>query len=135
VRRSLLALVTLASAFVALTAWALESGGVARIETRAADGSERITHVWYATPDGEVWLEAGTPENGWYLDVLAGSRVTLQADDREGCFGAEVVDTPETQTRVRRLLHEKYGWRDAWVGLFVDSGRSVAVRLVPADCA
>jgi hypothetical protein len=30
---------------------------------------------------------------------------------------------------VRAALRAKYGWRDAWVGLLVDSSRSVAVRL------
>jgi ABC-2 type transport system ATP-binding protein len=55
--------------FILLTGWALESGGVAVLETETADGTVRSTHIWYAEPDGELWVEAGTPENGWYLDI------------------------------------------------------------------
>ena len=33
--------------------------------------------------------------------------------------------------RIRRLLAEKYGWADTWIGLLTDTSRSVAVRLDP----
>jgi hypothetical protein len=125
--------VALAGAFVAATWWALEAGGVARVETRSADGSTRTTHVWYVEPDGELWLEAGTPENPWYRDVLADPTVTLSAEGRSVRHRAEVVDTPAARHRVRSLLREKYGLRDRWVGLLVDSSRSVAVRLRPME--
>ena len=67
--RVLGSVVATALCFVALAWWVLESGGVARIETTAADGSLRETHVWYVVRDGELWVEAGTPENSWFVDV------------------------------------------------------------------
>jgi hypothetical protein len=131
--RIALVLMALAGAFVVTTWWALEAGGVARVETRAAAGAARTTHVWYVEPDGELWIEAGTPKNPWYRDVLADPIVTLSAEGRRERYRAEVVDTPAAQQRVRSLLREKYGLRDRWVGLFVDSSRSVAVRLRPVE--
>jgi hypothetical protein len=106
---------------------------VARVETRSADGSTRTTHVWYVEPDGDLWLEAGTPENPWYRDVLADPVVTLSAEGRSGRYHAEVVDTAAAQHRVRSLLREKYGVRDRWVGLLVNSSGSIAVRLRPVE--
>lgn len=132
-RAALLAAAALAGVFVAGTWWALEASEVARIETRAADGTVRSTHVWYVEPEGELWLEAGAPENGWFRDVLGDPRLSLEADGAVGRYRVQVVDTPAAQRRVRTLLREKYGWRDRWVGLFVDGSRSVAVRLEPVD--
>ena len=132
-KTALLALAALVGALVVGTWWALEAGGVARIETRSADGTVRSTHVWYVEPGGELWLEAGAPENGWFRDVVAGSRVTLVAEGRTGRYEAAVVGTPEARRRVRALLRQRYGWRDRWVGLFVDGSRSVAVRLERLD--
>jgi len=119
-------------AFAATTWWALEYGGVAIIETQAPDGSLRSTHVWYAEPDGQLWLEAGTPENAWFQDVRRHPLLTFTADGRSGRFIAEPIDPSSGHDRIRALLREKYGLRDWWVGLLVDTSRSVAVRLVPA---
>ena len=77
---ALIAAAALVAAFVAVTWWALESGGVAVIETRTPEGGPRSTHVWYTEPDGELWLEAGTPENAWFRDVQADSALTFRAD-------------------------------------------------------
>ena len=65
-KTTLVVLAATIGGFVAVTWWVLEAGGVAVIETRSPDGMLRSTHVWYAEPDGELWLEAGTPENPWY---------------------------------------------------------------------
>ena len=128
---ALISVGSLAVAFGATTWWALESGGVAVIETRAPDGDARSTHVWYVEPDGELWLEAGTPENGWFLDVQGSPAVAFESNGRVSRFIAQPLDAASAHTRIRTLLREKYGWRDWWVGLVVDTSRSVAVRLVP----
>ena len=117
--------------FVALTWLALEAGGVAIVETRAEDGSTRATHVWFVAPDGELWLEAGSPENPWFADLGREPRLALHADGRDGIYTAERHDDPESRARVRALLAEKYGLRDRWVGLFVDQSQSLVVRLKP----
>ncbi len=119
--------------FIALGWLALEAGGVAIVETRAEDGSTRATHVWFVEPDGELWLEAGLPENSWFADLGRDPRLHLRADGREGDYEAERRDDAESRARVRALLAEKYGLRDRFVGYFVDQSRSLVVRLVPAS--
>lgn len=130
-RRSLVAAILLLLALAGFTVWALESGGVAIVETRRPDGSTRNTHVWYAMQEGEIWLEAGTPENGWFEDALASSNVVLRIDGISKAYRAEPVRDPSGHTTIRALLREKYGVRDAWITVLFDTSHSVAVRLVP----
>ncbi len=121
------------AAFSATTWWALESGDVAVIETRTPEGTVRSTHVWYTEPNEELWLEAGTPENAWFQDVQKNAAVTFKASGRSARYLARPVDHPSGHTRIRALIRDKYGFRDRWVGLIVDTSRSVAVHLSPAE--
>ena len=130
-RRALLVGVPLLLAFVGVTGWALESGGVAVVETRRPDGSTRSTHVWYAANQGELWLEAGAPENSWFEDIQTSPRVVLRIEGKPGVYVAEPIRDPSGHDQIRRLLREKYGLRDWWVALIFDTSRSVAVRLMP----
>jgi hypothetical protein len=120
-------------AFVSTTWWALESFGVATVETRQADGTLRQTHVWYVEPDGELWLEAGSPENGWFRDVLENPVLTFGAEQRAGRYRAQPLGGAARHQKVRELIRAKYGFRDRWVGGLVDTSRSVAVRLAPEE--
>ena len=129
----LIGIAMLLAAFVATTWWALESGGVAVIETRTADDSVRFTHVWYTEPDGELWLEAGTPENGWFIDIQENADVRFETDGHSVHYIARPEEDPSGHDRIRFLIRAKYGFRDRWVGLVVDTSRSVAVRLLPAE--
>lgn len=132
-RRILRILIAAVAVFVLITWWALESGGVAVIETRAEDGSLRSTHVWFAEPEGELWVEAGTPENGWYLDIQREPVLSFSADGRSGRYFAEPLSGINTHLRIRSLLREKYGLRDRWISLIFETSGSIAVRLNPAD--
>jgi len=121
--------VSLLFAFVAITVYALEADGVAVVETLAPDGSTRETHVWFVEPDGELWLEAGSPDNPWFADARHAGRLELRAGDRSGDYTVTVFEDPEPRARIRAALRAKYGWRDRWVGLFVDQSKSLVVRL------
>ena len=116
--------------FILLTWWALEWSGVAVLETRADDGSVRSTHIWYAEPDGELWVEAGTPENGWFVDIQEEPAVSFSALERSGEFIAEAIPGDAAHLRIRSLLREKYGFRDWWISIVFDTSHSVAVRMV-----
>lgn len=95
-------------------------------------GPLRETHVWFVEREGELWLEAGTPENPWFLDVRTNPELEFSASDRPAQkFIALPLDTKEASRRIRALLREKYGWRDWWIGLLVEAEHSVAVRLEP----
>ena len=129
----LVGIAMLLAAFVATTWWALESGGVAVIETRTADDSVRFTHVWYTEPNGELWLEAGTPENSWFIDIQENPDVRFEANGRSARYIARPVEDLSSHDRIRSLIQAKYGFRDRWVGLVVDTSRSVAVRLLAPE--
>jgi hypothetical protein len=125
------ALLGIVTALGLFTWWALESSGVVVITTQAEDGAARETHVWFVENRGELWLEAGTPEHPWYVDVLRNPKLRLRAKEGPAAdFHARPM--PERSSEVRSLLSRKYGVRDRWIGLFVDSSQSVAVRLLPA---
>lgn len=120
------------AAFAAISWWALESDGVAILQTRRPDGSPRSTHVWYVTRDGELWLEAGAPGNAWFQDVRADPRVSLEIDGRVSTYRADPIPGEPGHAEIRSLMREKYGLRDRWVGGLFDTSRSVAVRLLPS---
>ena len=50
-----------------------------------------------------------------------------------GVPGIEEVGFGYNKAVLTGLLREKYGLRDRWVGLLVDTSDSLAVRLSPAD--
>jgi hypothetical protein len=130
-KRVLAVAAALLIAFAAITWWALEAGGVAIVETHTPDRRIRSTHVWFAELDGELWLEAGSPENPWFADLRLDPRLAFRADGRAGEYLAEPIDEPAARARVRAELRAKYGVRDRWVGMLVDQTRSLVVRLVP----
>lgn len=106
-------------------------GGVAILETRTADGGLRSTHVWYIEHEGELWVEAGSPRNGWFVDVQREPRLEFGAEERRGSFVARPSPSREVHAWLREKLSERYGWRDWWVSHYVDSSHSLAVRLDP----
>ena len=131
-RHVVIALVALAVAFGAITLLALEGKDVAVLHTRDDAGAPRQTRVWVAESDGALWVEAATPERGFYRDLL----VRPQVDVEHGGRALRMIARPEPgaagHERIRTLLRDKYGWADVWVGLLQDTSRSIAVRLDPA---
>jgi len=130
-RLAALAVGALVLGLVGFTTWALESGGVAVIETRDAQGGVRTTHVWHAEIDGNTWLEAGAPGNGWVQDIGLDPRVVLTTGSLGREFVARLSPDRAMHARLREELRAKYGLRDRWVGFFVDSSQSFAVKLDP----
>jgi len=126
-RRLALTLLALAAVFAAITWLALEQGGVAVIETRAPDGTPHKTHVWTVEHDGALWLEAGSPQNAWFVDLQRDPRLRLQIDGATRDATAEIV--PEASPDIRAAIREKYGWRDAWVQMLVNANSATAVRV------
>lgn len=130
-KRILGALGVLAGALAVFTWWALEASDVAVLTTQRPDGGARETHVWWAADGDVLLLEAATPERAWLAEALAAGEVELARGGRRERFRVERSDGPEGHARIRALLREKYGLRDAWVGLLQDTSRSVALRLRP----
>ncbi|MFQ5415634.1 MAG: hypothetical protein ACE5FL_01170 [Myxococcota bacterium] len=130
-RIAILCIASALASFFGVTWYALESGGVAIVATRPANGPERRTHVWYVEPRDELWIEAGTPQNGWFVDLENDRELHFSADGIAARYRALPSSDPADQRRIRSLIRAKYGWRDRWVGMFVDSSKSVPVRLQP----
>jgi hypothetical protein len=130
--RFLLAVALLAGGFTALTLWALESKEVVVLRSLGAGGAARETRVWIAEDEaGTSWIEAASPERPWLQDVAARPEIELVRGGRTERWRAVPVPGPEAHLLVRRLLREKYGPRDVFVGLLADTSRSVGVRLEP----
>lgn len=119
--------------FVGLTYAALEWDGVAVITTTQEGGTSRQTHIWFVEHDGDLSVEAGTPENPWFQDVLENPVVQVVTADMTGTFTALPQPNPEGHQTIRTLLREKYGLRDWWVGILFNTSQSVHVTLTPLD--
>lgn len=133
VRTALVALGVALVGFATLTGVALESGGVAVLETRTPGGAPRTTRVWVAEEDGSLLVEAASAERPWYRDVLLDPVVSLAREGRVEAFRAVPEPGDAGHRRVREGLRARYGWRDAWVGLIQDTSQSIAVRLEPLE--
>jgi hypothetical protein len=131
--RAVIAAVLGALAAFGLVTWvALEGGGgVAVLETKAPNGTARATRVWVAEQDGSLWLEAPNPRRAWLHDVSLDPIVSLARDGRRLAYRAVPEPGEDGHRRIRAWLRERYGWRDAFVGLLADTSQSIAVRLEP----
>jgi hypothetical protein len=119
--------------FGAVTWAALESAEVVVLRTFDADGTAHESRVWIADDEvGGAWIEAAEPQKPFYLRVIARPEVELLRGGETLALRAVPFPGAEGHHRIRELLAAKYGWRDVWVGLLVDTSASVAVRLEPA---
>lgn len=115
-----------------ITIVALEGRDVAVLYTAAGDGEPHRTRVWIADGDSVLWVEAASADRPFYRDVLARPLVELERTTGRASFVATPVPGPAAHDAVRRMLREKYGWADAWIGVLQDTSGSIAVRLDPA---
>ena len=124
-----LSVLSAAMGFVAITYTALEAGGViSAITTSHTDGSERVTHIWYVTENGNAFLEVGNPNNPWIQDLNAGSSLILKGDGFDGKYDFAVHDS-SSHAKIRSLMRDKYGWRDVWVGWLFDTSQSYMIQV------
>jgi hypothetical protein len=128
-RRIGVAGILLGLAMGTLTLLALEGGEVVIVRTRDTNGGVRETRTWIADRAGESWIEAASPMRPFFLDVLGTPDTELWRGGRWQHCRALVAANPEGHARVRSLLAQKYGWRDRWIGMLVDTSGSMALRL------
>lgn len=130
-RRLLVIAISLSVAFGAITLVALEGREVVTLRTRDASGAARETRAWVADADGAEWVEAANADRPFLRHIQAGSGVDLWRDGSWRSCTATTEPPPTGHVRIRRLLAEKYGWADRWIGLLADTSASWAARL---DC-
>jgi hypothetical protein len=132
-RRIALATAALPLALGAVTLLALEGGEVVVVRTLDAGGAPRETRTWIADEADGAWVEAASRERPFLYDVHADPHVELWRQGRWRRCVAVAAANPAGHERIRRLLREKYGWKDRWIALVADTRRSVAVRLACED--
>ena len=124
-------LVALGLLFVLLTVAALEGPEVVVLRTMDAHGKTRETRTWIADYDGLSWVEAANPAREFYRQILENPEVELLRGKERQRFRAVPLANPEGHVLIRRLLFEKYGLADRWIGLLADTSQSIAIRLDP----
>jgi hypothetical protein len=117
----------------AITFVALEGNEVALLRIPRGDGTIVDVRVWIADEAGETWIEVASPEQPFYALLLANPDIEVVRRERTLRYRAVPDPSPAAHARIRRLLAEKYGLSDRWIGLLVDTSRSVAVRLAPRE--
>ena len=130
-KRLLIAFTCLVAAFVGITWLALEASSVVVVVTDDGEGEQRLTRIWYVDTPGGVALEAGHPDNPWVLDLNAATTLGLQGEALDGHYEFLLVENSGPQ--IRKLMRDKYGWRDVWISLIFDVSRSQMVVLTPVD--
>ena len=128
--RFILATFGAAAALAAVvTLVALEGGEVVVLRTVDEHGAARDTRTWVADADGAAWVEAANPERPFLFHIRQHPEVEMRRSGAWQSCHATVVANPEGHERIRRLLAERYGWKDWWIGLLTDTSGSLAVRL------
>lgn len=125
--RRLLGVVVVGSlAFAAVTLVALEGREEVVVET---GGGAHRTRTWIADDADGTWIEAANPERPFVADLRRSPTLVLDRGGVRRTCRAELVGNPEGHDRVRRLLRDRYGWADSWIGLLADTRASLAVRV------
>ena len=127
--RGLAIVVLAAAALGATTLVALEGREVVVLETTDEQGAARRTRTWIADDGDGAWIEAANPERPFLGDLRRAPALVLErAGARRPCR-VEIAANPDGHERVRRLLRDRYGWGDCWIGVVADTRASVGVRL------
>jgi len=135
-RRISAALLAVALAAGIITYFAVEGHDVVVLRTQPAGAPARRTRIWIAEDGGVPWIEAANPERAFYADLLEDPNVAIErATGEVEAYRATPFPDAAGHRKIRDLLQRKYGWADRWVGMLVDTSRSVAIRLDPVPRA
>lgn len=124
-------LVGLLVLLLGLQMFAAENGEVVLITTRDLTGGEHDTSLWIVESDGHQWLRSGSPKSGWYARLTQTPSLDLRRAGVRAPYNIVVV--PAQLPEINRLMHEKYGWADTYVGLFASHQSAVPIRLDPRE--
>jgi hypothetical protein len=116
---------------VIITVVALEGSEVVVLHTALDTTEPRATRVWIADHDGAAWIESASPEREFYRDIIANPNIELTRSGERLRYRAVPVTGEEGHQLIRSLLHDRYGWRDVWIGMIADTSSSIAIRLEP----
>lgn len=109
--------------------FASESGEVVVVTTTDASGAQHETHLWVVDSDGHAWLRSGSPKSGWYARLKETPTLELERNGVHAGYTIEAV--PAKREELNTLMHQKYGWADAYIGFFISRAEAVPIRLDP----
>lgn len=118
-------------AFAAATLLALEGREVVVLRTFDRHGQVRETRIWIADDQEASYIEAANSDRPFLDDIAVNPVVEIQRHGTTQRRTATVLEQPTGHELIRRLLRERYGWADWWVGLLTDTSRSFGIRLEP----
>ena len=124
------AVVGLFVAVMALQMIASESGEVVVLTTTDEAGAPQETRLWVVDHDGAAWLRAGSDQQGWYGRLRNQPRIQVERDGATNPYTA--TPAPASTPEINRLMAEKYGWADRFIGMMFPRDGAVAIRLDPA---
>ena len=122
-------LLGLAALWLGMTWIASESGEVVVLTTLDAAGQHRQTRLWVADTRGHAWLRAGSTRSSWYRRLLQHPQVEVERTGARRRYRAE--PEPASQPEVNRLMLEKYGWAERWIGFSIPRRDALPIRLDP----
>jgi len=110
---------------------AAESGEVVIVTTTDAEGRPHDTRLWVVDYSGAAWLRAGADMAGWYQRLVAVPEIVVERNGQAQAYVA-LIQLWERDT-INRLMVEKYGWAEWYIGLVFDREGSVPIRLELPD--
>lgn len=132
--RGLLALVGLATVYLALIYGASESGEVVQLVTQDQQGHKTTTRLWVADADDAMWLRADQG-SAWYQRLITHDRenpALLIRDEQS--IAVFALAEPQRIGWLNQRMAAKYGRSDSLVAVLVGSPeQGIAVRLVAVD--
>ncbi len=108
---------------------ASEHGEVVTITTTDAGGASHETHVWIVDRDGRPWIRSGSPASGWYQRLTRTRTLELQRNGNRTLYAAEPIVA--NRGDINALMRAKYGWADAYIGMFFSRANAIPIRLQP----
>lgn len=125
--RALRVLLVVALAWWAVQMMAAESGEVVILTTTDAEGRPHETRLWIVDYDGAPWLRAGDEIAGWYQRLGESPEVVVERGGQVESYRA--LAEPWEREIINRLMAEKYGWAEWYIGLVFKRDHSIPIRL------
>jgi hypothetical protein len=111
---------------------AAESGEVVIVTTTDTEGRPHETRLWIVDYADFSWLRAGSDIAGWYQRLSAAPEVVVERGEQAATYLAQ--PQPWQRETINRLMVEKYGWAEWYIGLVFNRDRSIPIRLeIPED--
>lgn len=110
---------------------ASESGEVVVVTTQDVSGADKETRLWVVDHDGTAWLRSGSAESGWYQRLLAKPEISILRGDAS--IDAVAEPTLDAKDTIDRLMNDKYGWADDYIGMLFGRDQGVPIRLIAIE--